>query len=179
MKQLIFGGARSGKSRLAEQLTGAYGDNIAYIATADSRFHDTEMKARVAHHLQQRPTYWHTLEQPLKLGHCLQQCDQGYDAIMVDCLTLWLTNALMAEEQQAGAWQQEKHELLDTLAKMTTPVIMVSNEVGMGIVPLGQLNRRFVDEAGFLNQDVARLSDRTIFTAAGLPMVLKGPALPQ
>lgn len=178
MKQLIFGGARSGKSRLAEQLTQAYGDNIAYIATADSRFHDTEMKARVAHHLQQRPSNWQTLEQPLQLGRCLQQCDQHYDAIMVDCLTLWLTNALMAEEQQAGAWPQEKRELLNALSQMRTPVIMVSNEVGMGIVPLGALNRRFVDEAGFLNQDVARLSDRTVFTAAGLPMVLKGPALP-
>ncbi|MGH1370773.1 MAG: bifunctional adenosylcobinamide kinase/adenosylcobinamide-phosphate guanylyltransferase [Cellvibrionaceae bacterium] len=177
MKQLIFGGARSGKSRLAEQLTEAYGNNIAYIATADSRFHDDEMKARVEHHRQQRPAHWRTIEQPLKLGHQLRLLDQHHDAIMIDCLTLWLTNALMAEEQNAQCWQQEKTELLAALTDITTPVIMVSNEVGMGIVPLGELNRRFVDEAGFLNQAVAQKSDRTIFTAAGLPLVLKGPEL--
>ncbi len=177
MIQLIFGGARSGKSRLAEQLTQAYGDKIAYIATADTRFHDDEMKARIAHHKQQRPAHWQTIEQPLELGQRLRRCDQQYDAIMVDCLTLWLTNALMAEEQDSDCWNREKAELLSALSEVTTPVIMVSNEVGMGIVPLGELNRRFVDEGGFLNQAVAQVSDRTIFTAAGLPLVLKGPAL--
>lgn len=177
MKQLIFGGARSGKSRLAEQLTQAYGDNIAYIATADTRFHDDEMKARVEHHKRQRPSHWKTIEQPLQLGQLLRQLDQQQDAIMVDCLTLWLTNALMSEEQDGECWAREKAELLSALLDIKTPVIMVSNEVGMGIVPLGELNRRFVDESGFLNQAVAQQSDRTIFTAAGLPLVLKGPAL--
>ncbi len=177
MKQLIFGGARSGKSRLAEQLTLAHGDHIAYIATADKRFHDDEMKARVRHHRQQRPSHWHTIEQPRQLGSCLRECDQRFDAIMVDCLTLWLTNCLMAEEQDAEAWVSEKQDFLSALDALQTPIIMVSNEVGMGIVPLGELNRRFVDEAGFLNQATARISDRCVFTAAGLPLVLKGPAL--
>lgn len=177
MKQLIFGGARSGKSRLAEQLTQGYGDNVTYIATADTRFHDDEMKARVEHHKRQRPSHWKTIEQPLQLGQLLRQLDRQQDAIMVDCLTLWLTNALMAEEQDPECWTREKTELLAALADVKTPVIMVSNEVGMGIVPLGELNRRFVDESGFLNQTVAKQSDRTIFTAAGLPLVLKGPAL--
>lgn len=177
MKQLIFGGARSGKSRLAEQLTQTYGDKIAYIATADKRFHDEEMKARVRHHRQQRPAHWHTLEQPRQLGSGLKACDQGYDAIMVDCLTLWLTNCLMAEEENAGAWATEKQQFLSALETLSTPIIMVSNEVGMGIVPLGELNRRFVDEAGFLNQATASISDRCVLTAAGLPLVLKGPAL--
>ncbi len=177
MNQLIFGGARSGKSRLAEQLTQAYGRNIAYIATADTRFHDEEMMARVEHHKRQRPAHWQTIEQPLQLGQQLKQLDRHYDAIMVDCLTLWLTNALMAEAQDADCWQREKAELLTALPDMTTPVIMVSNEVGMGIVPLGELNRRFVDEGGFLNQALAQACERTVFTAAGLPLVLKGPEL--
>ena len=187
MKQLIFGGARSGKSSLAESITQSYGERIAYIATADKKFHDDEMRARVEHHRQQRPDHWQTIEQPLQLGQCL--LDNGpdynssdynrfkYDAIMVDCLTLWLTNCLMQEEKQPDFWKHEKQALLDALETIEVPVIMVSNEVGMGIVPLGELNRRFVDEAGFLNQAVAQICDRVVFTAAGLPMVLKGPAV--
>ena len=177
MRQLIFGGARSGKSRLAEHLTSLYGNNIAYIATADKQFHDAEMTARVAHHRQQRPNHWHTLEEPLHLGPMLRQHADTYDALMVDCLTLWLTNCLMAEENAPSYWQQQKQDFLHTLANLRTPVILVSNEVGMGIVPMGELSRRFVDEAGFLNQATARVCDRVVFTAAGCPLVLKGQPL--
>ncbi|GAB3094472.1 bifunctional adenosylcobinamide kinase/adenosylcobinamide-phosphate guanylyltransferase [Aestuariicella hydrocarbonica] len=177
MKQLIFGGARSGKSRLAEHLTGLYGDTIAYIATADAQFHDAEMTARVVHHRQQRPPHWHTLEVPCELGASLRAEASNYDAIIVDCLTLWLTNCLMAEERHPDFWSQQKQRFLSALDEIRTPVILVSNEVGMGIVPLGELNRRFVDEAGFLNQATARLCDRVIFTAAGCPLVMKGTAL--
>lgn len=177
MRQLIFGGARSGKSRLAEHLTGLHGNTIAYIATADKQFHDAEMTARVAHHRQQRPDHWHTLEEPLQLGEILRQRAPDYDALLIDCLTLWLTNCLMVEERTPGFWQLQKQDFLQALAEIHTPVIVVSNEVGMGIVPLGELSRRFVDEAGFLNQATARVCDRVVFTAAGYPLVLKGPPL--
>lgn len=176
-RQLIFGGARSGKSRLAEHLTGLHGATIAYIATADKQFHDAEMIARVAHHRQQRPGHWQTLEEPLQLGAVLRQQAPYYDALMVDCLTLWLTNCLMAEENSPGYWQQQKQDFLQALTEIRTPVVLVSNEVGMGIVPLGELSRRFVDEAGFLNQATARVCNRVVFTAAGCPLVLKGPPL--
>lgn len=177
MKQLIFGGARSGKSRLAEHLTGLHGDAIAYIATADKQYHDTEMTDRVAHHRQQRPRNWQTLEEPTQLATTLRQHASKYDAVIVDCLTLWLTNCLMTEEKMPGFWQQQKNDFLLTLEEASTPIILVSNEVGMGIVPLGELSRRFVDETGFLNQAIARACDRVVFTAAGCPLVLKGPAL--
>lgn len=177
LRQLIFGGARSGKSRLAEHLTGLHGDTIAYLATADKRFHDAEMTARVAHHRQQRPGHWQTIEEPLQLGAVLRQQAAAYDALLVDCLTLWLTNCLLVDEQTPGVWPQQKQDFLDALASVQTPVILVSNEVGMGIVPLGELNRRFVDEAGFLNQACARVCDRVVLTAAGCPLVLKGQPL--
>lgn len=177
MRQLIFGGARSGKSRLAEHLTGLHGNTIAYIATADKQFHDAEMTARVAHHRQQRPYHWHTVEEPLQLGAALRHHAAACDALLVDCLTLWLTNCLLAEEHTPGLWQQQKQDFLQALADIRTPVILVSNEVGMGIVPLGELSRRFVDEAGFLNQAAARVCDRVVFTAAGCPLVLKGQPL--
>lgn len=177
IRQLIFGGARSGKSRLAEHLTGLCGDTIAYVATADKRFHDAEMTARVAHHRRQRPAHWHTIEEPLQLGAVLRQQAAAYDALLVDCLTLWLTNCLLADEQTPGVWAEQKQDFLDALAGARAPVMLVSNEVGMGIVPLGELSRRFVDEAGFLNQASARVCDRVVFTAAGCPLVLKGPPL--
>ncbi|WP_439135335.1 bifunctional adenosylcobinamide kinase/adenosylcobinamide-phosphate guanylyltransferase [Pseudomaricurvus sp.] len=177
MKQLITGGARSGKSQLAEQLTGLYGNTIAYIATADNQFHDAEMTARVAHHRQQRPSTWHTLEEPVELAKTIRQHASDYDAIMIDCLTLWITNCLMAEEKQVGFWDQQKSDFLSALEESSTPIVIVSNEVGMGIVPLGELNRRFVDEAGFLNQATARVCDRVVFTVAGCPLVMKGNPL--
>ncbi|NIB39972.1 bifunctional adenosylcobinamide kinase/adenosylcobinamide-phosphate guanylyltransferase [Pseudomaricurvus alkylphenolicus] len=180
MKQLIFGGARSGKSRLAEQLCELQGDSVAYIATADPRFHDDEMQARVRHHRNQRPAHWQTIEEPLELGARLLQLDGQVDAIMVDCLTLWLSNCLLLRSEdyaEGEAWTKQRAALLEALTQVTTPVTLVSNEVGMGIVPLGEINRRFVDESGFLNQACAGLCDRVIFTAAGLPMVLKGPPL--
>lgn len=173
MKQLILGGARSGKSRLAEDLTATYGDNIAYIATTDTQFNDAEMDARIAKHRHQRPTEWLTIEEPLYLAKALIE-HQSADAIMVDCLTLWLSNCLMQNET---VWQSEKAALLDTLATINTPIIFVSNEVGMGIVPMGKVSRQFVDESGYLHQDLAKLCDRVVFIAAGLPLVMKGDPL--
>ncbi|WP_019528437.1 bifunctional adenosylcobinamide kinase/adenosylcobinamide-phosphate guanylyltransferase [Dasania marina] len=171
MKQFVLGGARSGKSSLAEKLCASYGDKVAYIATANKVFNDGEMDARIAKHQQQRPQHWHTIEAPIALAGALAQL-QHYDAVMIDCLTLWLSNCL-----HEGNWPQQRQDFLNALENFNGELIMVSNEVGMGIVPMGELSRSFVDESGFLHQAVAALCDRVIFTAAGLPLVMKGPAL--
>ncbi|MCR8922489.1 bifunctional adenosylcobinamide kinase/adenosylcobinamide-phosphate guanylyltransferase [Dasania sp. GY-MA-18] len=171
MKQFVIGGARSGKSSLAETLASACGDNIAYIATANVAFNDGEMDARIAKHQQQRPSHWRTVEAPIALADALTQL-QNHDAVMIDCLTLWLSNCL-----HEGNWPQQRQDFLKALENFNGELIIVSNEVGMGIVPLGELSRSFVDESGFLHQAVAARCERVIFTAAGLPLVMKGPAL--
>lgn len=174
MKQLIMGGARSGKSRLAETLTSSQGAQIGYLATADIRHNDAEMNKRIEHHRHQRPGHWQTLEIPIELGLALQSTASQFDTLMIDCLTLWLTNCLIAGE---GVWQHQRQLFIKALEQSPLPIIMVSNEVGLGIVPMDKLSRRFVDEAGFLHQELAQLCDRVIFTAAGLPLVMKGPPL--
>ena len=174
MKQLILGGARSGKSRLAEQLAKRHGDNICYIATTDRDLNDREMDDRIARHRADRPDHWQTIEEPLALGEVLLENDGDHDALLVDCLTLWLSNCFAREGEE---YQQQKQEFLSALQSLSTPVLLVSNEVGLGVVPMGELSRRFVDEAGFLNQATAQYCDRVVFTAAGLPLVLKGAPL--
>jgi len=182
MKQLILGGARSGKSSLAEQLAievGAVSDQsrphrVIYLATSDPQFNDGEMDERIAHHRHQRPSEWPTIEEPVQLGQALRNASANADCILVDCLTLWLTNLLMAGNE---VLERERQALFDALVAIDTPIIMVSNEVGLGVVPMGELSRRYVDEAGRLHQAVATLCERVIFTAAGLPLVMKGPAL--
>ncbi|WP_319783416.1 bifunctional adenosylcobinamide kinase/adenosylcobinamide-phosphate guanylyltransferase [Oceanisphaera sp. IT1-181] len=171
MKQFILGGARSGKSRLAEQLCTDLGNKVAYIATAEQALNDAEMTARISQHQAQRPAHWQTLEVPTELGQTLATL-HDYDAVMIDCLTLWLSNCLHLEN-----WPQQRQTFLTALESFNGQLIIVSNEVGMGIVPLGELTRRFVDESGFLHQAVAARCERVIFTAAGLPLVLKGPSL--
>ena len=171
MKQFILGGARSGKSRLAETLCIDLGDKVAYIATANSAFNDAEMAARISQHQEQRPPHWHTIEAPTALAETLVSL-QDYDAVLIDCLTLWLSNCL-----HQGNWPQQRQDFLQALENFTGELIIVSNEVGMGIVPLSELSRRFVDESGFLHQAVAKRCERVIFTAAGLPLIMKGPNL--
>lgn len=175
MKQLILGGARSGKSRLAEQLTALSGERIAYLATTDARHNDQAMDERIEKHRRQRPNHWQTIEEPIELAAALQRTDD-VDAILVDCLTLWLSNCMM---QDGDCWQQQRTALIEQLQQQPVPVIFVSNEVGLGVVPMGKLSRRFVDEAGLLHQQLAQLCDRVVFTAAGLPLVMKGPPLPE
>jgi adenosylcobinamide kinase / adenosylcobinamide-phosphate guanylyltransferase len=176
MKQLILGGARSGKSGLAEQQAKQSGKQVVYIATADRRHNDAEMDARIAHHKQQRPSEWPTIEAPVELAAALQASDSSDHCILVDCLTLWLTNCLFSDAPNSpnNTWEEQRQTLLDTLPTLSADIILVSNEVGWGIVPMGEVNRRFVDETGFLHQAIAPLADRVILTAAGLPMVLKG-----
>lgn len=170
---LILGGARSGKSALAEQLARASGKAVTYIATA--QVGDDEMAARIAHHQARRPAAWRLVECPLALGQILEQEAATDTLLLVDCLTLWLTN-LMCQPQPpaAAALATCFAELAEQLTALPGEVLLVSNEVGLGIVPMGALSRRFVDEAGRLNQLLAAHAQRVAFVAAGLPLWLKG-----
>lgn len=169
MIELILGGARSGKSAYAEAAAKASGLDLYYIATATVL--DDEMQARVIHHQVQRSPGWFTIEEPVKLAKVLQEIDSTRHCILVDCLTLWLTNNLLASDKQC--WEREKHALLQLLPALKGRIILVSNEVGMGIVPLGEINRKFVDEAGWLHQAIANYADKVTLVTAGLPMTLK------
>lgn len=169
MLTLILGGARSGKSRLALQRAEATGKPVSFIATAQA--HDAEMADRIARHQAERPAHWLTVEAPLDLAGAIRTAPAGI--VVVDCLTLWLTNWLCQPEP--NDFSTARAALLAALqARHADEIILVSNETGLGIIPLGALTRRFVDEAGWLNQDVARLADEVIFVAAGLPLTLKG-----
>ena len=170
MKELILGGVRSGKSRLAEQRARASELEVVYIATATAG--DEEMRQRIAHHQQRRPSSWQLIEEPLMLANVLQQHAADNRCLLVDCLTLWLTNLLLAGD--ASPLAEEREALLEQLPGLPGHIILVSNETGMGIVPQGELTRRFADEAGRLHQDLAQICDRVTLTVAGLPQVLKG-----
>ena len=169
MLQLILGGARSGKSRLAEQTAKETGLSVIYIATAQAL--DTEMQQRIAHHQQQRPAHWQVLEEPIFLADRLLQCDQANQLILVDCLTLWLTNLLLAEDP--ALQQQQMQKLFEVLPQLQSQIILVSNETGLGVVPMGEISRRFVDEAGRLHQTLGQLANKVMFCVAGFPMILK------
>lgn len=177
MRSLILGGARSGKSALAERLASATGDDVVYIATArgSDGHDDAEMHARIAHHRARRPANWGCIEEPLALAATLRGHARPGRCLLVDCLTLWLSNLLLDADD--GRLERERAALLDVLPALPGEIVLVSNEVGMGIVPLGELSRRFVDEAGRLHQHLASRCERVVFVAAGLPLALKG-ALP-
>jgi adenosylcobinamide kinase / adenosylcobinamide-phosphate guanylyltransferase len=165
---LVLGGARSGKSRLAEGLAAAAGHPRTYIATAQAW--DDEMRARIAQHVAGRGDGWTTVEAPLDLSGAIAT---ARGVILVDCATLWLTNQLLADADLNAMTS----DLLQTLSASEHPVIVVSNEVGWGIVPDNALARRFRDAQGILNQRLAAQADLVVAVIAGLPMVLKG-ALP-
>ena len=173
MLQLILGGARSGKSRLAEQHASDSTLPVIYIATSQPL--DGEMSARVALHRQRRPDHWGLVEEPVELARVLRENAAADRCLLVDCLTLWLTNLLMLEDPQRLAIERDR--LLDTLATLPGEIIFVSNETGLGVVPLGELTRRYVDEAGWLHQALAERCQRVVLTVAGLPLTLKGTAL--
>ncbi|MDF9619738.1 bifunctional adenosylcobinamide kinase/adenosylcobinamide-phosphate guanylyltransferase [Pseudomonas entomophila] len=173
MRNLILGGARSGKSRLAEQLATDSRLPVTYIATSEPR--DGEMSERVRLHRERRPTDWGLIEEPLALAAVLRAEAAAGRCLLVDCLTLWLTNLLMLEDDQRLA--QERDALLDCLEQLPGTIILVSNETGLGVVPMGELTRRYVDLSGLLHQAVAARCQRVVLTVAGLPLMLKGPAL--
>ncbi|WP_197707479.1 bifunctional adenosylcobinamide kinase/adenosylcobinamide-phosphate guanylyltransferase [Sphingobium sp. LB126] len=167
MTLLVLGGARSGKSRYAQERCEAVPGRLVYIATAQA--FDSEMTERIARHRGERGARWSTIEAPLDLAGAIgEAADQG-DAILIDCLTLWLSNLLLAGTDMATA----RAGLIDGVAACPVPVISVANEVGFGIVPDNALARRFRDEAGWLNQDMAALCREVVLVAAGLPLTLK------
>jgi adenosylcobinamide kinase / adenosylcobinamide-phosphate guanylyltransferase len=163
---LITGGARSGKSTRAEVRALAIPGRPIYIATAEP--HDDEMRERIARHRARRGEGWLERETPLELVTALSETDGG-GARLVDCLTLWLSNLMHAERN----WSEEAARLADALARQRSPVVLVTNEVGLGIVPDNALARRFRDAAGLLNQMIARVADEVEFVVAGLPMRVK------
>lgn len=179
---LVFGGARSGKSAYAERLAQASGKEVVYVATA--RAGDAEMAARIAHHREQRPGHWHTVEEELALARVLREWCAPQRLVLVDCLTLWLGNLMFSDGRDypdvgvvalPPRFHEERAALLAVLdAGLPGEAIFVSNEVGLGVVPWGAVSRSFVDEAGRLNQAVAARAHRAVFIAAGLPLVLKG-----
>lgn len=170
MHELILGGARSGKSRLAERLAVESGLAVTYIATA--RALDDEMAARIEHHRRRRPAGWALVEEPLALARVLREQAGRERCLLVDCLTLWLTNLLLVDDSARLA--RERDALLECLPQLPGRIILVSNETGLGVVPLGELSRRYVDEAGWLHQALAERCRRVLFCVAGLPMTLKG-----
>lgn len=167
---LVLGGARSGKSAYAERLAGASGLALRYIATATAG--DDEMAERIRHHRDRRGAGWLTCEEPLDLVGALRREVAPDRAVLVDCLTLWLSNLIFAHRDPAA----ETAALCDALIALPGPAILVSNEVGMGLVPETALGRRFRDAQGRLNQAVAAAVPGVVFVASGLPLVLKSPA---
>lgn len=180
-RTLVLGGARSGKSAYAEQSLMSTEKEVIYIATGEAK--DAEMQARIWHHQQRRPVTWRVVEEPLALAAAVSQwCTPGR-VVLVDCLTLWLANLLLAEAgdgldvgiiELSDQFHTQRQKFLDALDQVTGELVLVSNEVGMGIVPYGAISRCFVDEAGRLNQVVAQRCERVILVTAGLPLQLKG-----
>jgi adenosylcobinamide kinase / adenosylcobinamide-phosphate guanylyltransferase len=163
---LVLGGARSGKSRFAEEQIEQTDQPAIYLATAEP--HDDEMRARIAAHCARRGSRWTTVEEPVEIVNFLLAA--GTQPVLVDCLTLWLSN-LLGAQRDVGF---EIERLLAVLPQLKASIVLVANEVGLGIVPENALARAFRDHAGRLNQGVARLAQRVVFLAAGLPLSLKG-----
>ena len=185
MRELILGGARSGKSRLAESRMADFetaGLEVVYIATAAAL--DAEMRERLEHHRASRPAHWLTVEEPVQLARVLAEQATPQRCLLVDCLTLWLSAILFKGEggSQLEAGQpltcdlfwKERQALLDVLPRLPGEIVLVSNEIGSGVVPENRLARRFADEQGRLNQDVAALCERVTLSVAGLPLSLRG-----
>ena len=173
MKELILGGVRSGKSRLAQQLAIESGLAVVFLATATAG--DPEMQRRIAEHKRRRPSSWTLVEEPHRLAHMLREHAWAQRCVLVDCLTLWLTNLLCAGDD--AMLEAEYKALVELLPRLPGHIILVSNEASMGVTPLGELTRCFCDRAGRLHQDLAQRCDRVILTVAGLPQVLKGAPL--
>ena len=181
---LVLGGARSGKSHHAEQLALQCAGPVTYVATAGEG--DEEMQLRVALHRARRPEHWGLVEEPVRLAEALYTHAQHGVCVLVDCLTLWLNNLLFSEHHAypdtglitpPEAWTTEIDALLTALPLLPGEVILVSNEIGLGVVPMGAVTRFYVDELGRLNQRLAALADNVHLLVAGIPMVVKGPAL--
>jgi len=176
---LVLGGARSGKSNYAQRLAGEVGHRVLYVATATVG--DEEMAERIAHHRAARPSHWHTLEIPTNVGQVLEAKIADAEVVILDCLTLLVSNLMMGLDEMTGAdilearVQAELDALIRVYEAHSATFIIVSNEVGMGIVPAYPLGRVYRDVLGKANQWLAMLADRVILMVAGLPLVIKGP----
>jgi adenosylcobinamide kinase/adenosylcobinamide-phosphate guanylyltransferase len=165
MKELILGGARSGKSAYAQRRATESGLSVTVIVTGWAG--DEEMAERIAHHRAARPAGWGVVEAPRSLAAALRAEAAPGHCLIVDCLTLWLANVI------EDGFEAERRVLLDLLPHLPGEVLFVANEIGLGVVPMGEQTRRFRDEAGRLNQDIAAVCERVTFVAAGLPLTLK------
>jgi adenosylcobinamide kinase/adenosylcobinamide-phosphate guanylyltransferase len=169
---LVLGGVRSGKSRYAQQFAERW-KRVAFIATAERR-NDPEMNAKIDRHHSERPTSWATIEEPIRLARAIQEAGCNHDAVLVDCLTLFASNLLESWGQDHEVTRQHVDQLCEVLDAPPCSVILVSNEVGSGVVPAYELGRRFRDLVGEINQRVASSSNQVVLMVAGLPFPLKG-----
>jgi adenosylcobinamide kinase / adenosylcobinamide-phosphate guanylyltransferase len=166
---LVTGGARSGKSLYAEQRASALGERRLYVATAEPN--DEEMTQRIAMHRKRRSGAWITVEEPVELSAALLEQRGKIDCVLVDCLTLWLSNLLLrGDAEYAG---EKVKELVETLPSLEFHVVLVTNEIGSGIVPDNALARQFRDLVGWANQQLAAIASEVVLTVAGLPMTVK------
>ncbi len=167
---LVLGGVRSGKSRYAQELA-ALGKRVAFIATAEAC--DDDMRQRIQRHREDRPASWTTVETPLALEDALLECGSKFDTILVDCLTVWTANLMQREASDADRVLAHPDRLVQVLRSIPASVILVSNEVGSGIVPDNELGRSYRDLLGFVNQRVAAAADEVVLLVAGCPLFVK------
>lgn len=170
----VFGGARSGKSRFSQKLGESVLEKKLFIATAQPL--DDEMKKRIESHRASRGKNWETIEEPLEISKAIREGGNEYGLILIDCLTIWISNLLEGLDGDEEKILKEVRKLEETIKESGARFIIVSNEVGMGIVPDNKMARQFRDLLGMVNQGMAELSDRVILMASGVPMVLKGQA---
>ncbi len=170
-RHLILGGARSGKSAYAERVAHSLfskseqSSQLIYLATATAG--DQEMVERISHHQQRRNNDWHLVEEPQDIASVINSVEPN-TTVLIDCLTLWLSNCLHHE-----SWETERAKFLESLKQSNVNIVMVSNEVGSGIVPMGELSRQFVDQSGWLHQQIAQIVEQVSLVVAGLPTSLK------
>lgn len=171
MIELVIGGAKSGKSDYAQQQAecSSHDKTLLYLATATAE--DNEMQRRINAHKKRRGSRWHLIEEPLDLAATLQQHNQKDKVVLLDCLTLWVTNGLLLSSEEK--WQQLQEQFLQQLSQQESDLLIVTNEVGLGVIPVDALSRRFVDCAGVLHQRVARVADKVTVITAGIPQKIK------
>jgi len=173
---LVIGGARSGKSQFAESLAKSIkveqqASNVIYIATATAD--DGEMASRISHHQKNRPNSWRLIEESLYLASWIEELNQPQKIILIDCMTLWISNWLCDANRKMTEWQKQSQNFLLALNHSQANIIIVSNEVGSGIVPMGSLSREFVDQAGWLNQKLTESAHDVTLVISGIPMAMK------
>jgi adenosylcobinamide kinase/adenosylcobinamide-phosphate guanylyltransferase len=168
---LVLGGAKSGKSRFALDICNAFDRKRIFLATAQAL--DQEMDERIRRHRAERGSEWLTVEEPIEIASTIHAMDKPDTVIVVDCLTLWLNNLFMKYEEDAREIDRNIDDLVEQLSNLRGAVVVVSNEVGMGIVPDNELSRRYRDTAGLLNQRIAGVADQVIAVLAGQPLVIK------